>query len=123
AEDGFDPLATRRWESDLDVGGEAEELLDGQVEVERRLLGEKADELPDGERSRVDPEPRDDRMARVRREEAGQDSQQRRLARAVRPQQPDDLPGGDREGDVVERALAPERLRDPLRFDHSIRRF
>ena len=60
----------------------------------------------------------------LRRLEAGDDPEQRRLAGAGRPQQRDQLAVGHLEPDVVERGVSPEPFRQPLDPDaHPYRPF
>jgi hypothetical protein len=49
--------------------------------------------------------------------EAAGDLRERRLARAVRAEQPDDLTAFDRDIDARERLLCPVALRDIARFE------
>ncbi len=52
--------------------------------------------------------------------QAGEDVEHRRLARAVRPDQADDLARGHVERHLVERAQASEADRDPVRGEHGV---
>jgi len=54
--------------------------------------------------------------ARVRAKQGGEDADQRGLARAVRPEQGDDLAGRDGKVDPVENRLGPEGLAYAHRF-------
>src|ERR1700694_3023252 len=60
----------------------------------------------------------DQRPAGRRFEERRQDPQRRRLAGAVRSDEPEDLAFGHLEGDVVERGAIPVRLGQPVDGDH-----
>src|SRR5207253_7246410 len=50
----------------------------------------------------------------------GQDPEERRLARAVRPDDADDAAGRQAERQVLEQQLLAERLLQPLGFDHQV---
>ena len=60
-------------------------------------------------------------VAAVRLLETGQEAAERRLADAVRSDQPDPLVGGETPGEVREEALAAVALRDGLELDHRAR--
>jgi hypothetical protein len=82
----------------LQAGEEEQVLLDGQPLVERRLLGHPAD------LSLFDLD-----LAAVRREDPGEDREQRRLARPVGPDHGHQLAGQRLEADPAQRlALAVE---------------
>src|SRR6185436_17465645 len=72
--------------------------------------------LADGESRHVLSAQEDD-AARVGGLEAGDDAQERRLARARRAEEGREAAVGDVEADVLEDALAGERLRDRAYFD------
>ena len=60
-------------------------------------------------------------LARVRLVQTRHDVEERRLPRAVRPDQPDDLAGVDVQGDVVDRHDAAEPARDVANFEQRHR--
>ena len=81
------------------------DVLEGPAHAERgALVDAKARDV-------VAPE---EHMAAVRRVEAGDDVEGRRLARAVWPDHADDLPFADRQADVAGRLHATESDRAPL---------
>jgi hypothetical protein len=100
-------------------GREVEPLVDAHRLEERVVLGQVAATRARLERLVHDVEARD-RDATVRRPHAGrQHAQDRRLACAVRPEEPDDLAGFDRERDVVDRENVPIALDDLFDADHA----
>src|SRR5262249_4235860 len=82
-----------------------------EAPVERPLVrGDEADRGLDAVLRPADVVPLDPDRSGRRAHEAREDLEQRRLARAVRPQEAEDLAVPDVEGDVLERAVA---LRPP----------
>jgi hypothetical protein len=78
---------------------------DRQVPVHRRVLGDEPGPAADPDGSRRRPQ-----------QPRGQ-PQERRLARAVRPDQPGDLPGRHRQRAFRQRPPPPVPLAEPARFD------
>src|SRR5947208_2219885 len=103
-------------------------LGDHLAVVEHRHPAERAHELPgardaepaDALRTGVgDVGAREDDPSRVRVEIAGEAVEERGLAGAVRPDQPDDLARADREGDVLVGNEAAEALRDRAELEEG----
>ena len=82
---------------------QAEVLASGQVGVDGRVLAGEADLLADLGRLADDVTAEDLCPARVRLQNRRQDTDRRRLAGAVRPEQPEDGARRDIEVDSVER--------------------
>ena len=86
--------------------------------VERGPLGRVADQAARRERRRGEVVPVDERLARGRREDARQHAERRRLAGAVRAEEPDHLAARDVEGDVVDGGASAEALGEVPGLDH-----
>ena len=100
----------------VEVGAHAEVLGHRQPGVGRGVLGDEADLLEPGSAvAGASAEHRD--RSRARREQSDGQVQQRRLARTVRPDEPDDLAFGDGQVAVAERPLAPVPLAEIVRLD------
>src|SRR5262249_32665959 len=92
---------------------EGDIVEDGHVAEESVVLEDEADiALLHGKADRVFITEKD--TARGREIEAAEDAQKRRLAGAGRPEQRQELAGGDLQGDAVERGRIAEALRDIL---------
>ena len=95
------------------------EVLDaGRLGVDAVLLADDADRLPDAERLPHDVVPGNDRAALVGLGQRRQDLHRRRLAGAIRAEQPEDRAALDREAHAVERTHPlGVRLREALGLD------
>ena len=107
-EDLAGPPATRPEEHPEQRADEVDVLAHGQVGVEHERLGHVPDPL-----ARLAPEDagdlaQDGDLALGRLEGAGQQADRRGLARARRPDEPEDGPGRDDQRDVVDGELAGE---------------
>ncbi len=101
----------------VDVGEEVEVLEHREVLVERELLRHVADAAADLLAVAGDVEPVDRRLPLGGRQQAAEDADQRRLPRAVRPQEAIDLAARHAERDLVEGAELAEVAGDPLGED------
>src|SRR5262249_47531806 len=90
---------------------------DAALGVERRASGEEAEAVPDAARPGQDVVAADGRAARGLSKQPDQDAQDGGLAGAGRPQEPQRLPGWDREGQVVDRRTTVEQPGQPLDVD------
>ena len=101
------------------AAADVEHLLDREAAVERVLLGEEADarESFGGVRVRIEPEYAHQTGARTR--QAYRESQERCLARAVRPDERRHGAARDLERAVAERPLRAVALAEPLRLESS----
>ena len=106
----------------VECGLQREHLLDAVLAVQRHGLGQVADPTPDLHRLAQDVEARDARRAGRGGQVARQHAHGGRLARAIRPEEPDDLPSLDAEADVVDRTQGAEAAGEVLDFDHGSRR-
>ncbi len=102
AQDLGGPLAGRGPGQPGDLGEVGDDVGRRHVRRQAVVLGHVADELADRDPVRRDVEVEDQRRAARRRDEPEQDLQERALARAVRPDEPDDA-GLDLERQAVER--------------------
>ena len=93
-------------------------LLHLHLRVQAALLGHVA-ESPS--RLRVDRLTVPSDVAPVGLQDAERDAHRRRLARAVRSHEPDDLAVGDRERDAVERDDVPEPSGEVEQLQHAYR--
>src|SRR5207249_9910616 len=94
----------RRADTRVALEGAADDILEHRHPTERahELPGARDAETADALRTGVgDVGAREDDPSRVRVEVAGEAVEERGLAGAVRPDQPDDLARADREGDVL----------------------
>ena len=89
-------------------------LAPGQQLVDRRELPRQADQLADSGRLPRDVAAEDLRPARIRRQQRGQDADQRGLARPVRAEQAKHHPRWDLEPGTIQRHGRPEALDHPL---------
>ena len=89
----------------------------GQVLVHGRVLAGEPDPLSDPGRVADDVEACDARLAAVGLEQRGQDPDGGRLARAVRPEQPEDAPGLGVQVDAAQGDDVPVALGQPSRLD------
>ena len=108
--------AARRPDS-IDARVELDVLRHAQVRVERYLLGDVADAGARGGRMAHDVDAVDHDAARARREEAGQHADRRRLAAAVRAEEPEDLACRDRERETVDRGEGSEAAHEVVADD------
>jgi hypothetical protein len=101
------------------LAGEAQVVGHRHVGVDRRVLGQEADQLPDlvGRGHRVDAAHRD--RAGRRPEVTGEDAQRGGLAGAVEPEKADGLAVLDLERHRPERPLASVELGEVLDSDHA----
>ena len=119
---GVAPLAPPRAGQAVDARVEIEVLEHGQILVERELLAHVADLAADLLAVLHHVEPEHAGAPRARREQPAQDTDQRRLARAVGPEQPVYRPSGDRRLTSESATTSPNRLRDPVGDDGHISR-
>ena len=91
---------------------ELEHLDDAVLAIQRDAFGQVADAPADLERVAQDVEAGDAHRAGTRRQVPGEDPHRGRLAGAVGPEETDDLPLRDLEGNVVERAQGAEGPRE-----------
>ena len=91
-----------------------------QLAVEREGLRHVADAFAQGEVGRIDRPVEQPRLALARRQEAGQHLDGRRLAAAVRAEEPEDLAAFDLEADMVDRGEVPEAAREIVRRDRRL---
>jgi hypothetical protein len=91
-----------------------EVLPPGQELVDRRELPRQAEQLADGGRLAYDVVAKDLRPARIRRQQRGQNANQRGLARSIRAQQAKHHPSGNLEPRTIQRHGRPEAL------DHAL---
>ncbi len=96
-----DQLIRRTWVR-IEAPEQVDDLDHGQLRVERRRLEADADAWLERVGAVGDVEAEDDRLAAVGRPQALEDLDRRRLARAVRPEQAEDLARGDIEIDPVD---------------------
>ena len=113
------PLLLVRRRHALDLGDERQVLHDRHVGVERRRLRQIAGPALGLDRLVEHVEARDDRLALRGRHVAGQDAHRRRLARAVRPQEPENFAPFHAEADVVHCGDAAVALGEMLNLDHG----
>jgi hypothetical protein len=99
---------------------ETEVFASGQIRVHGRVLAGKPDLVPDRRRLPDDVEAEHLGAPRVRLQDGRQDADGRRLARAVRPQQPEHGARRYLEVDAVERRHSAETLRQSLNSDCSV---
>ena len=97
---------------------EVEVLPDAEVVVHAVEVGHVADAAADLDRVRADRDAGHERLARGRGEERGQDLHRRRLARAVRPDQPEDLAAADDEVDAGHGEVVVVALHEAAGLDH-----
>src|SRR5581483_3219402 len=108
-----DPLA-RMLEAEQ-PGEELEVLGHREAEIEPGAFRHHGDSLPDlRAAARVERDARDARGAGRRRDQRGEHAHGRRLAGAVRPEEPEDLTGLDAERDVVDGDAFAKALRQPI---------
>ncbi len=103
----------------LEPGAEAEVFPDAQVGIERHVFRHVADAPTDLDGVLVDVVSRHRRGALGRGEEAGEHAQGRALARAVRPEETDDLPLSHLEGNGVDGGAAGVAFGEVSGFDHG----
>src|SRR5437867_15178 len=112
----------RRADTRVALEGAADDILEHRHPTERahELPGARDAETADALRTGVgDVGAREDDPSRVRVEVAGEAVEERGLAGAVRPDQPDDLARADREGDVLVGNEAAEALRDRAELEEG----
>ena len=101
--------------------GEHQVLPPGPFLVGPAELADVADPPPDNPRRAPDVGPGDVGGARIGGQQRGEDAQGGRLPRAVRPEQPEDLPRGNGQVDAAYRLddgpCGPERLAQPAYLD------
>jgi hypothetical protein len=109
----------------VQAAGQHEVLAAGRLLVRSAELADVADPPPDPPRCAPDVLPGDVGVAGVGRQQRGEDAQGRGLARAVGPEQAEDLPGGDGQVDAADGlnrgARGPERLAQPGHLDRRHR--
>ena len=98
----------------LDPALEQEVLTAGRLAVDARLLRDVADRPPHAVRLADDVVAGDERAAGIRLRQRRQDPHRRRLPRAVRPEQAEDLACAHREGDAGERPDGSVALLEPF---------
>ena len=91
-------------------------LADRRGRVKPQLLRRHADEPAGPHAGRL---PTDQQPAGVGPDQAGDDADERALAGAVVPEEPDDLAGGDGQVESVQRVGRPVRLHEPFRLQHD----
>src|SRR5699024_6296047 len=104
----------------LQTGDEPEVLTTGELLIDRGVLSGDPDELPDPMRVASDVHAEDLRLSPADRQQGREHVDRRRLPRAVRSQESEDLPGADVEIDAVNsgeveigRASCRERVEAP----------
>src|SRR5439155_5490473 len=102
----------------LHAGHELEEARDRHLAEQRRTLRRVAKPAARRERARDHVEAVDQRLARGRREDAGEEPDRGRLAGAVRAEEAHDLADLDREGHAVDGGAGAEALGQLLGDDH-----
>ena len=103
----------------LDVVDEVQVFLHRHVDVERRLLGEEADELLRLVRVFEDVDAADLGLAGRGGEVAGEDVHRGGFPRAVGAEESDDLALADREGDIVDGEFGAVVFHEVVDFDHG----
>jgi hypothetical protein len=96
-----DQLLRRAWVR-VEAPEQVDDLDHGQLRVERGRLETDANAWLERVRAVGDVEAEDDRLAAIGRPQAFEDLDRRRLARAVRPEQAEDLARGDIEIDAID---------------------
>ena len=104
----------------VDPGVEVEVLLHREVRVEGELLAHVADPLADLPSVADDVVPEHGRGPGGGRQETAEDANERRLAGAVRPQQPVDRAGVDLEVHPLERGEVAELARHVRHPDRDV---
>ena len=101
-----------------DIGAELQEAPHAHVGVQHHTLGQVADLPPQRQRLVRRIVAGDARRSGGRWEEAGEHAHDRRLPRAVRPEQADHFPAFDVEGHVLDGVRRTEVLGEVLDLDH-----
>src|SRR5699024_5422383 len=96
----------------LQTGDEPEVLTTGELLIDRGVLSGDSDELPDPMRVASDVHAEDLRLSPADRQQGREHVDRRRLPRAVRSQESDDLPGADVEIDAVNGGEVAEGLHE-----------
>ena len=104
----------------VEAGDEVEVLLDGQVLVERELLGHVADPVLDGPALGAEVVAEHLALALVEGEQAAHHADRRGLARAVRAEEADDLAAVDGHRHVVDDGAAAEALGQVADVDDGV---
>ena len=117
-EHGVHPFPAAPPAEALQPRAELQELPHPHVEMDGVVLRHVADPPPHLVRLVEDIETRHPRRAARRRHEAGEDAHGGRFARAVRPEEPDDLPATDRERKSVHGRAARIAFREVADLDH-----
>jgi dihydroorotase len=107
-------------EGALDLRHEPQELADPHAVVERRIFRHVANERPSGERIFADLDAADAHSSRRGRQIAGEDAQDRALARSVRPEKADNLAFIDRKRDAAHRDAAAITLHQIFDDDNAL---
>ena len=102
------------------VRGEAEILVDGHLQVQRRALREIAEARANVQGVVEDVMALHLRHARGGRDEAREDAHGGRLAGAVGTEEADDLAAAHLEADIVERTERAVTLGQPVRVNHHV---
>src|SRR5260221_584525 len=102
-------LATREA---VQARDELEDLEAREVRIQERLVGQVADVALERDRVGVAVAAEDRRAARARAQQAHEQADRRRLARAVRPEEAHDLAALDAQGEPAHGRLGAERLRE-----------
>ena len=116
-----EPLEARRAlgsRHPVEVGVEAEVLLDREVGVEAEALRHVGDAVLDRLGVAGDRDAGEDRVAGGGPQHAGEHAQRRGLAGAVRPDEAEQLAAADLEAQILDRGQLAEAAGEPLGADH-----
>src|SRR5581483_8790631 len=116
--DGANAIGAPGGGDAFDLRHEAEILGDGHVGVERRRFRQVSGAALGFDRLVEDVEPGDERFAFSRRHVTGEDAHRRRLAGAVRAEEPEDLAALDAEAHVFYGGDAAVALGEVLDLNH-----
>ena len=114
----LDPVRADRLRHPVQPCMQLEVLSGGERGVNRRLLEDNPARCADFGRLSGNVEPIDERPPLSDRPDSDEHRNRRRLPRAVRPEQPEDLPLADIEVDVVDGDEVAEALRETAGLDH-----
>ena len=104
----------------VELAGENQVLVHGQLVVERKLLRHVADHFLDLVAFARDVEAGDSRRAFRRFENAAKHADDGGFAGAVRPEKSEDRTARDGEADVIDGRESAEAFRQPLALDHCV---
>ena len=105
----------------VQIGVEVDVLADGEIAVQAEALRHVGDPVLDPFGVRRDARAPHQRISRAGPQDAGQHAERGGLARAVRPHQPEQLAGGDVEGEARHRREVAESPREAAQRDRGLR--